>query len=261
MGDRSKIDWTDATWNPVRGCSVVSPGCVNCYAMTMAHRFSAPGKPYEGLTKLGNRGPVWTGDVMLVDDALDQPLRWQRPRMIFVNSMSDLFHERVPDEFIRRVWTVMRKAERHTFQILTKRTARAREFMVDHPAPPNAWVGASIEDQKRCDERLRDVSMFNAEVRCVSAEPLIGPVEFDFESWPVDWVIVGGESGPRARVCEPEWIESIVDECERYLIPVFVKQLGAVTASQRRFEHRKGGEPSEWPESLRVREYPRLRPF
>ena len=146
MGDKSKIEWTDATWNPIRGCSLVSAGCENCYAMKMAHRFSGPGKPFDGLTRLGKHGPVWTGDVRLVPEVLDQPLRWRKPRQIFVNSMSDLFHKDVPNEYIAAVFGVMAAAPQHTFQVLTKRPDRMSEW--------SEWVGASSECRSDASDRV-----------------------------------------------------------------------------------------------------------
>ena len=208
MSAISKIEWTDRTWNPVRGCSIVSPGCVNCYAMKQAHRFSGPGRAYEGLTKQTKAGPQWNGDIRLVEEALMEPLSWRKPARVFVNSMSDLFHEGVPDEFIDRVFAVMHLAERHTFQILTKRANRMQEYVTSRtecdpshvaiwteqgprqrdgvsdglkyrvPWPlPNVWLGVSAEDQQRADERIPLLLQTPAAVRFVSAEPLLGPVD------------------------------------------------------------------------------------
>lgn len=192
MGDRTAIEWTDATWNPVRGCTKVSAGCDNCYAMGVAHRFSGPGQPYEGLTRvIGGRGQ-WNGKVTLVSKILDQPVRWTRPRRIFVNSMSDLFHPDVPDEFIERVFAVMAKATQHQFQVLTKRPERMRDFvtgigdmdpgprarLLDPPWPlPNVWLGVSVEDQATADERIPILLDTPAAVRWISAEPLLGPID------------------------------------------------------------------------------------
>ncbi len=319
MSAISNIEWTDRTWNPVRGCSIVSPGCINCYAMKFAHRFSGPGKPYEGLTKQTSAGPQWTGKIRTVDDALTEPLKWRKPQRVFVNSMSDLFHEGVPDQFIDRVFAVMAIARRHTFQVLTKRPARMRDYMLSrapkkagHVLPPewlhylndvvdaqdrnittrfgergtgrghwpmpNVWLGVSCEDQQRADERIPLLLETPAAVRFVSAEPLIGPIRFELEADSVgniDWVIVGGESGPGARPCDVAWVRSIVDECAECLVPVFVKQLGAIPfttnaakaaplARVRKTDGNywlttadsKGGDPSEWPADLRVRQFP-----
>jgi len=207
MSAITKIEWADRSWNCVRGCSIVSPGCRSCYAMKQAHRFSGPGRAYEGLTKLTERsGPQWTGKVVTVEDALLEPLSWRKPQRVFVNSMSDLFHEDVPDEFIDKVFAVMALAERHTFQILTKRPERMREWFdengrdaVQHTVHypqfdrwrqsitlgqwplPNVWLGVSAEDQQRADERIPLLLQTPASVRFVSCEPLLGPV--DLSRW------------------------------------------------------------------------------
>ena len=341
MSDGSKIEWCDATWNVVRGCSVVSPGCTNCYAMKTAHRFNRPGGAYDGLTEVGNHGPRWTGKIRLVPEKLDEPLHWRKPRRVFVNSMSDLFHEDVPDQFIDKVFRAMGACDdqdrAHTFQILTKRPARMREYMgmrayhawnlcrlaTERFPPSNVWLGASCENQKTADERIPLLLQTPAAVRFVSAEPLIAAVDLSYNAmcgpcglgppappkpkrpdhWTsgrasdggrslvrgIDWVIVGGESGPGARPCDVEWIRSIVEQCQEAQTPVFVKQLGARPKGWCRslliagaighdvadfcdsyesgegghcgwrcvlLKDRKGGDPSEWPEDLRVREFP-----
>lgn len=357
----SAIEWTDVTWNPVRGCSIVSKGCTNCYAMKQAHRFSGPGGPYEGLTTLTNGGPVWTGDARLVPELLDAPLKRKKPRRVFVNSMSDLFHEDVPDAFIDQVFGVMAITTRHTYQILTKRSARMRDYIrsrtemamdeqcrkagqlmgapdcisdasvaarrrtndrgYDNCGPlwplENVWLGVSVEDQAAADERIPLLLETPAAVRFVSAEPLLGPVDFTSVEWPekrghrvdvlragywnaegwryggpsaalgaprglftnhsdmsrIDWVIVGGESGPGARPCDVAWIRSIVEQCKAASVPVFCKQLGALPYNSGgdvkpgdeliasivcrvALTDGKGGDPSEWPADLRVREMP-----
>lgn len=297
MSANSSIEWTDRTWNPVRGCSIVSPGCVNCYAMKQAHRFSGKGRAYEGLTKLTSAGPQWTGKVRPVEDALLEPLKWKKPQRVFVNSMSDLFHEGVPFEFIDKVFAVMALAPQHTFQILTKRPERMREYcsnpdledrlteiwQQDSPDKAtwslllplsNVWLGVSAENQPAADERIPLLLQTPAAVRFVSAEPLIGPVDFDSpvlqadSDGYLDWAIVGGESGPRARPCDVAWIRSIVQQCQAAGVPAFVKQLGTrsvlirtadlafVPDFEYNFADHKGGDPSEWPEDLRVREFP-----
>ena len=280
MSDASSIEWTDATWNPVRGCAVVSPGCTNCYAMKQAHRFSGPGRAYAGLTKLTRGGPVWTGEARTVPELLDAPLRWKKPRRIFVNSMSDLFHEDVPVAFIQRVWAIMGGAPRHTFQILTKRPKKMQRLCSNTlPTYPNVWLGVSVEDQERADERIPLLVRTPAAVRWISAEPLLGPV--DITPWlrrvtasdprnplaheRLDWVVVGGESGPKARPFDIALARDIVRQCKAAGVPVFVKQLGsnpaplAVEAGAVRerlwLKDRKGGDPQEWPAELRVREY------
>jgi len=282
MSDKSGIEWTDATWNPIVGCSLVSPGCTNCYAMKMAarivamnegaHKASVARDPewgaigeshYEGITQPSKAGPVWTGKIGVVDDyAFTKPLRWKRPRRIFVNSMGDLFHESIPDEAIDRVFAVMALAPQHTFQVLTKRSARMRAYCSDPgvrdriiaamyalgavhaaiPWPlPHVWAGVSAEDQPRADERIPDLLATLAPVRFVSAEPLLGPI--DFTSMPrksgeglmrpldgrfrtLDWIIVGGESGPGARPMHPDWARSIRDQCVDAGVPFFFKQWG-----------------------------------
>jgi len=236
MGDKSKIEWTDATWNPVRGCSVVSEGCRNCYAMQVAARFSGEGQAYEGLAYRNSSGAHWTGKVRLVEEHLEDPLRWKRPRRIFVNSMSDLFHESLDEIDIGQVFGVMALAKQHTFQVLTKRPARMLSiletaricFDFDEPLP-NVWLGVSVEDQKTADERIPLLMKTPAALRWLSAEPLLGPI--DLESIPtlegsIDWVVVGGESGQGARPMHPDWVRSIGDQCVAAGVPFFFKQWG-----------------------------------
>lgn len=364
----SKIEWTGKTWNPVAGCKEVSPGCANCYAVTSAYRNERMGQDkYRGLTVLQANGKrSWTGDVRCVPAALDVPLKRRTPTTYFVNSMSDLFHENVPFEFIDQVFAVMALCPQHTFQILTKRPARmaeylesfndesgcasesrhenfndlARDFWLNSGREegdeladllcytwplPNVWLGTSVEDQKRADERIPHLLRCPAAVRFLSCEPLLGPVNltaldngndevFDVlrneitTPWrdtfvtsdckPVDWVIVGGESGPGARTCNLDWLHAIVNDCRDAGVPVFVKQLGsrwakccivefkcgcseeisdgihgsgcppycATHGDAKRYVHRnpakhpKGGDPGEWPEDLRVREMPKAVP-
>ena len=317
----TKIEWADSVWNPVVGCSIVSPGCTNCYAMKMAARIEnidakkrldryglaaaqfadygaggqrdeavkllEPHTHYAGLTRGSNAGAVWTGRVAQAPDRiLTQPLRWRKPRRIFVNSMSDLFHESVPDEWIDRVFAVMALAPQHVFQVLTKRSKRMREYCTrldnepvrdtvrrivsawpgNAPIPAeitfpllNVWLGVSAEDQPRADERIPDLLATPAAVRFVSAEPLLGGIDFseigktdyewtdalDGQRWvmdegsgdvlhatvagcppPLDWIIVGGESGPGARPMHPDWARSIRDQCASAGVPFFFKQWG-----------------------------------
>jgi protein gp37 len=214
MSDGSAIEWTDATWNPVRGCTKVSPACKHCYAETFAERFrGVPGHPFEqGF------------DLRLVPDALDLPLRWKGSRRVFVNSMSDLFHENVPNEYILRVFDVIRRAERHQFQILTKRSQRLVEVCSGLELPPNAWLGVSVENQK-CTTRVDYLRKVKAAVRFLSVEPLLGPIE-DLRLSGIDWLIVGGESGHHARPINPAWVRSIRDQCARADVPFFFKQWG-----------------------------------
>jgi protein gp37 len=303
MGDNSGIEWTDATWNPIVGCSLVSPGCTNCYAMKMAARIDKMARSnhaklhqelgvdappfthhYAGLTQASKAGAVWTGQVALAPEhILAQPLHWKRPRRIFVNSMGDLFHESVPDEWIDQAFAVMALSPHHTFQVLTKRSKRMREYIMrqdergrwpamdraaiiavagrfNTPALdlrngwplPNVWLGVSAEDQARADERIPDLLATPAAVRFVSAEPLLGPVDFRsicpsdtqwnaltgigyacgssddcrFSHARLDWIIVGGESGPGARPMHPEWARAIRDQCLTAGVPFFFKQWG-----------------------------------
>jgi len=289
MGDKTGIQWTDATWNPIRGCSRVSEGCRNCYAEKVASRFCGPGEAYEGLAKDGR----WTGKVQLIEEHLDDPIRWKKPRRVFVNSMSDLFHDSFfegllrKDEPVRQIFKVMAAAKQHTFQVLTKRPDNMRRFMgwwMDQygDVPPNVWLGVSVEDQKTADERIQLLMRTHAAVRFISAEPLLGPlnitpfltsggIRFGMGckygegglDKKLDWVIVGGESGPRARPFQLDWCESIVEQAKAAAVPVFVKQMGenaiwnAGSADWRiPFTDRKGADPAEWPRALRVRQFP-----
>ncbi len=273
----TSIQWTDETWNPVRGCSLVSAGCTNCYAMKQAHRFNFPGGPYEGLTRLTERGPVWTGEVKLVREALDAPLHWKKPRRVFVNSMGDLFHEDVSADFVGRVWNTMRDSPRHTFQILTKRPARMLEFVLsqrgysqhrDEPKRfypyeplPNVWLGVSVEDQETAMKRIPWLLQAPAAVRFLSVEPMLAEIALPWLTLQkIRWVIVGGESGPSARPCNIEWVRDIVRQCHAAGVACFVKQIGSSPCygemplpSPR---DRKGGDPLEWPIDLRLREFP-----
>jgi protein gp37 len=214
LADRSTIEWTEATWNPVTGCHQISPGCAHCYAKTFAERWrDIPSHPYEQ----GFALRLWP-------ERLEQPLRWKRPRVIFVNSMSDLFHEDVPDEYIRQVFDVMRHANRHTFQILTKRHERLAAIAPSLDWPDNVWMGVSIENRRfvhRAD-RLREVP---AAVRFVSAEPLLGSlVNIDLTG--IDWLIAGGESGHHHRPVREQWITELRDLCHAEGVAFFFKQWG-----------------------------------
>jgi protein gp37 len=305
MTTRTTIEWTDVSWNPIRGCAMVSAGCTNCYAMKQAHRFSGPGQAYAGLTKLGPHGPQWRGTIRLFPGMLEDPLHWKTPRRVFVNSMSDLFHDVVPDEFIDQVFITMGEASQHTFQILTKRPQRMQAYLDKSAVAgesfprwplPNVWLGVSVEDQASADERIPLLLGTPAAVRWISAEPLLGPVNLDGHLWmydeeaaprvrgrlhpSLDWVVVGGESGPRARPCDLAWIRSIKDQCQAATVPVFIKQLGAQpydsvaawkmvdrvytpTATHAwhlaglTLKDKKGGDMAEFPKDLRVREFPR----
>lgn len=217
MGDKSAIEWTDATWNPVTGCSKVSPGCKNCYAERLAARLKAMGNPRY------TRG----FEVMLHHDQLTLPLRWKQPKKIFVNSMSDLFHEEVPDDFIVQAFEIMKKADWHTFQILTKRAERLAELASQLTWPKNVWQGVSVENADhtcRVDSLLKVPSA----VRFISVEPLLGPIN-NLPLNGISWVIVGGESGPKYRQVEIDWVRGIRDECLDAKVPFFFKQWGGIT--------------------------------
>lgn len=293
MAANSKIEWTTDTWNPIRGCSRVSDECTRCYAEGVAHRFSGPGQPYDGLTKVVNGVPTWNGKIMLVPDILDQPLRWKRPRLIFVNSMSDLFHEGIPFEYVDRVFAVMALAPQHTFQVLTKRADRMLEYMTqagigrvgyiegrakqmarERGQPiqtgktltwplPNVWLGVSAGHQKGAEERIPLLKRTPAAVRFVSYEPALGEVKWGplLADRSIGWVIVGGESGPGARPFDIAWAQRTVKACANAGVPCFVKQLGA-KPNLHGFEapplrDKKGGDWSEWAdEFIRVRQFP-----
>ena len=271
MSQNTVIEWTDATWNPVTGCSKVSAGCAHCYAEGVAKRF------------WGNRKFT---DVQVHPERLNAPLNWRNPKRIFVNSMSDLFHEDVPGDFIARVFSIMRLAKHHTFQILTKRPERMKLEILSWEnldLPVNVWIGVSVEDQAAADKRIPLLLQTPAAVRFVSCEPMLGPMNLApwLRFWKrsssvravekgLDLVIVGGESGPGARPFNIEWGRSLRDQCKAAGVSFFMKQLGAwplfdfANAGRIQEGHgkyfgikdRKGGDMSEWPEDLRVREFP-----
>jgi protein gp37 len=325
----TNIEWCDETWNPLRGCSRVSEGCRNCYAEKVAARFAGEGFAYEGLIRNGR----WNGEVRLVEDKLAEPLRWRKPRRIFVNSMSDLFHENVDDETVARIFAVMYTAHWHTFIVLTKRPERMQRLLTSvkfwmrmlgvgfeerplrhEPLPalcvPNVYLGVSVENQETANERIPPLLQTPAAVRFLSVEPLLDEVEIFALDGPIDvvqgapspldWVIVGGESGPGARPCNVAWIRSVVEQCAQVGAACFVKQMGSQPRGWCSWPHhhghpptwldkegcsvelfgrpaddlchaaddswwpcdprlrdRKGGDMNEWPEDLRVREFPR----
>jgi protein gp37 len=216
MGAKSSIEWTEATWNPVTGCSKVSAGCKNCYAERLAFRLQAMGNPRyrNGF------------DLMLHEDLIELPKRWREPRLIFVNSMSDLFHELVPIEFIQRVFATMHACPQHTFQILTKRSSRLRRVASQLDWPANVWMGVSVEDS-RVLSRVDDLRRLPAAVRFLSCEPLIGSLA-GVDLTDIHWVIVGGESGPFARPMKIEWVREIFRACRKHDVPFFFKQWGGV---------------------------------
>ena len=216
MANRSEIEWTEATWNPITGCTKTSPGCKNCYAERMARRLQAMGNP--------NYSNGFT--LTLHEHALEIPFQWKKPRMIFVNSMSDLFHEDVPLEFIQKVFRVMRQASWHTYQVLTKRSSRVFELTQSTDWPVNVWMGVSIEN---CDytSRMDHLRQTGFHTKFLSLEPLLGPLpHMDLRG--IDWVIVGGESGPYARPMKKEWVIDIKQQCQSGNIPFFFKQWGGV---------------------------------
>jgi protein gp37 len=228
MGDRSTIEWTEATWNPVTGCDQVSPGCDHCYALTLAARLKAMGSPkYQRDGDPRTSGPGF--GVTLHPEELATPRRWRRPRRVFVNSMSDLFHPRVPAEFIAEVFTVMADTPQHTYQVLTKRPKRARSVLRELNSPPlrHVWVGVSVEDDERTD-RVTVLRETPAAIRFLSCEPLLGPLP-SLDLIGIDWVIVGGESGPEARRMREAWVTEIRDNCLDAGIPFFFKQWGGRT--------------------------------
>jgi protein gp37 len=225
VSDHSSIEWTDATWNPIRGCTKISPGCVHCYAETFAERFrGVPGHPYEqGF------------DLRLVPQKLDEPLRWRKPRMVFVNSMSDLFHEEVAEEYIVKVVRVMQRANWHTYQVLTKRAERMRNLLQTSlrfaAELPHIWWGVSVENRKHGLPRLEQLRASPAAIRFLSIEPLLedlGTIELNG----ISWVIVGGESGAGARPMEKEWVRSLRDQCREARVRFFFKQWGGVRKKQ-----------------------------
>lgn len=238
----TQIEWTDASWNPVTGCSIVTTGCTHCYAMEMAKRLEAMGvSKYDGLTRQSGKRAVWNGVVREHRDALAIPYAWKKPRKIFVNSMSDLFHERVSDAFILAVWKVMRETPRHNYQILTKRPERMAEIVSTkiNDVLPNVWLGTSIENAAVA-ERVDHLRAAPAAIRFISFEPLIGPVgEIDLAS--VHWAIVGGESGKAARPIREEWIDEIHQQCLWHRTAFFFKQWGTWGKDNKRRSKKANG--------------------
>ena len=234
MSDRSAIEWTDSTWNPVTGCTKVSPGCAHCYAETFAERFrGVPGHPFEqGF------------DLKLWPERLSLPLQWKEHRMIFVNSMSDLFHKDVPDDFIGKVFDVMLRAKQHIFQVLTKRSERmmdwTRTAFGKTPLPAHIWLGVSVENQKYV-WRVEHLQQTPARVRFLSVEPLLGPVDLDNYLKGIHWVIVGGESGPGARPMDPDWARAVRAQCKRAKVHFFFKQWGAFNEDGERVGKKAAG--------------------
>ena len=222
---KSNIEWTDSTWNPTVGCSIVSPGCTNCYAMRMAARLDAMGvEKYRGLTRKTGGRYKWNGRVRLDEPSLDAPLAWREPRMVFVNSMSDLFHEDLCPSVVKRVWSVMAKCPQHTFQILTKRDERMAELSADLDVLPNVWLGVSIENREQL-RRIRSLRKTRAVIRFISFEPLLESIgQPDLTG--IDWCIVGGESGPKARPMDEDWVSDILVAAGKVETAFHFKQWG-----------------------------------
>lgn len=271
MAETSLIEWTDATWNPITGCTLVSEGCRHCYAARLAATRMKHHPSRAGLARLNAAGEAkFTGEVRLNEQWLDQPIRWRKPRRIFVCAHGDLFHEAVPDEWIDRVFAVMALAQQHTFQVLTKRPERARDYLttranllrISGEWPfAHIWLGTSVEDQATADARIPHLLAIPAAVRFLSAEPLLGPLDliramdragFD-PVWSIrqcglDWVIVGGESGRGARPMHPDWARGLRDQCRAAGVAFFLKQMGGS-----RKPH------AAIPDDLCVREFPARR--
>ncbi|MEW6472919.1 MAG: phage Gp37/Gp68 family protein [Actinomycetota bacterium] len=227
MGDKSRIEWTEATWNPTTGCDRTSPGCDNCYAMSLARRMKAMGQPkYQRDGDARTSGPGF--GLTIHHDALDIPRRWKAPRTIFVNSMSDLFHNEVPVDFIREVFTVIAETPQHNYQVLTKRSKRLAQLASELTWSANLWMGVSVEND-RYAFRIDHLRQVPAAIRFVSAEPLLGPLpRLDLAG--IDWLIAGGESGPGARPMELEWATDLRDQCRAAGVAYFFKQWGGATA-------------------------------
>lgn len=220
----SKIEWTESTWNPVRGCTRVSEGCRFCYAERIAARFSGNGMAYQGLARNTPAGPRWTQHIRTVPELLNAPLKWKKPRRIFVNSMSDLFHEKIELAYIQQVFAVMNEARQHQFQILTKRAERLLALNSELTWTPNIWMGVSVEDA-RVTDRIDALRQTNAHIKFLSLEPLLGALP-NLTLDNINWVIVGGESGPGARTMQKQWVIDIRNQCEAAEVAFFFKQWG-----------------------------------
>jgi len=294
MSQSTNIEWTDATWNPTRGCSRVSEGCRNCYAERIAARFSQgfgdshkEQGTFAGYAIQTESGPRWTGKVELIESKLLEPLHWKKPRRVFVNSMSDLFHENLPVEAIDRIFAVMALTPNITYQVLTKRAGRMREYLqltqscavpkgswADLLPLPNVWLGVSVENQPTADERIPELLRTPAALRFVSYEPALADVDFTrwlacdghlartFGNEFLDWGIIGGESGPGARPFDLNWARNTIRQFKAAGVPLFVKQVGShvIQDGERRIKaDKKGGDMHEWPHDIRVREFPTVR--
>jgi protein gp37 len=284
MSANSSIEWTDKTWNPLAGCTPASEGCRNCYAAALAYRLERMGQAkYAGTARKARSDgrAVFTGRINLDERALEEPRRWRTPARVFVNSMSDLFHEAVPDAFIGRVWSTMLSTPQHIYQVLTKRPARMADVVTrlvnegrekGLRAPDNIWLGTSVEDQAAANARIPHLLRTPAAVRFLSCEPLLGPIDLgracpcgyycdedhghiDHAFWSqvdpgIHWLIVGGESGPRRRPFDPDWARSLRDQCQAGGVAFFMKQMGGPANA-------KGGDLDSLPADLRIREMPR----
>lgn len=246
---KSGIEWTEATWNPTTGCDKVSPGCDNCYALTLSKRLKAMGAEKYQL----DGSPVTSGPgfgIAVHESALTQPLRWRSPKLVFVNSMSDLFHAKVPLTFVQRVFDVMRATPQHTYQVLTKRSARLPKIADKLDWPENLWLGVSVEDDEHLNrvDHLRQVPV---SVRFLSCEPLLGPLP-NLDLTGIDWLITGGESGPNARPVDAEWVRDIRDRCIESDVPFFHKQWGGRTpkAGGRELDGSVWGQMPKWPKAM-----------
>lgn len=265
MAGSTKIQWAQAVWNVTKGCSRISPGCLKCYAERDAIRMSGPGKAYEGLVRSTPNGPRWTGVVRLFEDELEVPLHWRKPRRVFTNSMSDLFHETLTFEEIDRVFEVKFRAPQHTYMDLTKRAERMAEYVrsrvargLNFAALGNLWFGASVESQEYVKRAVAIMDLPVA-VRWLSCEPLLGPLDLRAVLGPdrINWLVVGGESSAHpasARPCDSKWIRDIVQQARAAGVAVFVKQLGSNCDGRLLATH--GGELEQIPADLRIRRYP-----
>lgn len=230
MTQLSRIEWTEATWNPTVGCTKISPGCKNCYAETMAKRLQAMNAPgYENGFKL-----------KILPERLEEPLRRKKPTIYFINSMSDLFHKNVPDSYIDQVFDVIRRSPHHTFQVLTKRAERLTSFFKSRTVPPNAWIGVSVEDKKHGVPRINHLKKVDAKIRFLSIEPLLEDVGI-LDLNEIHWVIVGGESGPKSRQMKIEWVENIQRQCKEQSVQFFFKQWGGWGADGKRRSKKANG--------------------
>lgn len=251
MATNSKIEWTEATWNPVAGCTILSPGCTNCYAMRLAGRLAVMGQEkYVGTTRQSGGRAKWNGVVKIDPSSLEIPRQWKRGRLIFVNSMSDLFHDSVPLAFIQKVFKVMEETPQHTYQVLTKRAERLEELSKKIHWPDNVWMGVSVESADYL-YRIGHLRRTTAKTKFLSLEPLLGPLEkIDLRG--IDWAIAGGESGPGARSMPKEWVQSIRDQCIAANVPFHFKQWGGKN-KKKTGRTLDGRTWDEWPNAKRRR--------